>query len=344
MGATAQKTMNVAAATKTLEGMFDRIDALISQDNVVSEDELKKVFGESASEFLAFCDKDSDKKLTKDEFTSGILGNSEGMSQEEFDATWVQRMEGVVKSAEKRKAERTAVLQSDLSAVKEQYTEQNGKDAGTLVYFAGLRSRGEPCRMIAAYGGISMKDELLTFEQWGERKSEAIPFMPYIVQPDGSNLFETEDVLKHLAVMGGRFVVDDKTAELCHRANNPPLFIADPYLNMPEEAWAGFGLPSKAEWISMVIPELKKLATELGDAPFFAGEKPGYGEAFIWHNIENAVLAAKDEISAGVGEEVMAKLMGFHGRFAELPGIKEYLAARPKQFGAPGSLASTLNA
>merc|ERR1711918_788 len=90
---------------------------------------------------------------------------------------------------------------------------------------------------------------------------------------------ETEDVLKHLAELRGKFVMDDKAKELCHRANNPPLFIADPYLNMPEEAWAGFSLPSKADWIASAIPEYKKLAEELGDGPFFCGETPGYGEA-----------------------------------------------------------------
>jgi len=219
-------------------------------------------------------------------------------------------------------------------------TEQ--KNAGTLVYFAGLRSRGEPCRIIAAYGNIAMKDESLTNDQWGERKSKDIPYMPYIVQPDGKNLFETEDVLKHLAVMGGKFVVDDKTAALCKKANSPPMFIVDPYLNLPEGAWASFGLPSKADWIASVVPVLKELAKELGAGPFFAGEKPGYGEAFIWHNLDNQILCAKDEIAAGVGEEDWKKLTDFHEKFAALPGVKDYLAKRPKQFGAPDSLASTL--
>jgi len=314
--------MDAAAAKTTLEGLFDRIDALINQDGQASYEELQAVFGEHADEFLKFCDKDDDKKLTKDEFTGGILKDCDGMSQEDFNANWAERMEGVVKAAEDNKAAEAP--------------------ARTLVYFAGLRSRGEPCRIIAAYGGVALENEELTFDQWGERKSEAIPYMPYIKQPDGSNLFETEDVLKHLAELGGKFVMDDKAKELCHRANNPPLFIADPYLNMPEEAWAGFSLPSKADWIASAIPEYKKLAEELGDGPFFCGETPGYGEAFIWHNIENGMLVAKAEISEGVGEEAMAKLLGFHERFAALDGVKEYLANRPQKFGAPGSLASTL--
>ena len=72
--------------------------------------------------------------------------------------------------------------------------EKEHKDAGTLVYFAGLRSRREPCRMIAAYGDISIKDELLTFDKRDKLKSDEVPCMPFIRTPDESNLFETEDI------------------------------------------------------------------------------------------------------------------------------------------------------
>merc|ERR1711904_321907 len=153
------------------------------------------------------------------------------------------------------------------------------KDAGTLVYFAGFRSRGEPCRIVAAYGGITMKDELLTPEQWGERKSDKCPHLPYISKPDGSTLHET-----------------------------------------------------------MIAPELKKLAEELGDKKFFAGDTPGYGEAFLWHNLNNIKTCCHDEVCTAVGDEaVMKKLIEYHDRFAALPGIKEYLAGRSQKCGAPGS-------
>merc|ERR1712023_538019 len=167
--------------------------------------------------------------------------------------------------------------------------------------------------------------------------------MPFIEQNDGTNMFETEDICKHLAVMGGKFVVDAQQEKLCHTANSHPMQTADPYLNMPEAAWEGFKLPPKADWIKEVAPVLKELAAELGAGPFFAGSTPGYGEAFIWQNIDNQMLVAHDEIAELVGEEDVKKLKAFHQAFAALPGIKEYLDGRPKQFGAPGSKASTLN-
>merc|ERR1711924_284959 len=116
MGKNVITEMDSAAAKVTLEGLFDRIDALITKDGQASYEELTAVFGEHAEEFLKFCDKDTDKKLTKDEFTSGILGDCDGMSQEDFDTNWANRMEGVVAAAEaKQTAEAPAAAAEVIS-------------------------------------------------------------------------------------------------------------------------------------------------------------------------------------------------------------------------------------
>ena len=76
------------------------------------------------------------------------------------------------------------------------------------------------------------------------------------------------------------------------------------------------------------------------DGPFFAGEVPGYGEAFIWHNLDNCFALAKAEIAETVGEEGTAQLQAFYDAFAALDGVKEYLAGRPTVWGVPGSKAN----
>jgi glutathione S-transferase len=217
------------------------------------------------------------------------------------------------------------------------------KNVGKMVYFGGARSRGEPTQIIAAYEGLTMEAELIDFEEWGKRKSDKIPYMPYIEQPDGSIMLDTEVILKHLAVTGGKFVVDDKTADLAHRGNSAPLFLTDPYVNAPAGQEAAFGAPDPKEtWLEQVKPEWKKLAEELGDGPFFAGEKPGYGEAFIWHNIDQGMILDKAAMTEACGEEGMKKLEAWHAKFAALDGVKDYLAKRPKKFGFPDSFASKL--
>merc|ERR1719160_1593120 len=104
--------MDKDAAKATLEGLFDRIDALIKKDGEASKAEL-------AGEFLKFCDKDADEKLTKDEFTSGILNDCGDMSQEDFDSNWAERMEGVVKAAEEKKAAEAPAAEEAAPAAEE---------------------------------------------------------------------------------------------------------------------------------------------------------------------------------------------------------------------------------
>ena len=55
--------------------------------------------------------------------------------------------------------------------------------------------------------------ELIDFEEWGARKSEQTPFMPYITNPDGSIMIDTPVIAKHLATLGGKFVIDEKQDE-----------------------------------------------------------------------------------------------------------------------------------
>merc|ERR1711998_738030 len=95
-----------AAAIAAMSAMFDRIDAIVNKDGSVSKEELTAVFGEHAAEFLKFCDADGDTKLTKDEFTNGIIGDckSTGMDMATFNAEWADRMEAAVKAAEDAKA------------------------------------------------------------------------------------------------------------------------------------------------------------------------------------------------------------------------------------------------
>merc|ERR1739848_594707 len=80
--------------------LFDRIDAIVTKDGTASKEELTAVFGEHAEEFLKFCDDDSDKKLTKEEFVNGIVADAKEMSDDDFNTNWVERMNGVVAAAE----------------------------------------------------------------------------------------------------------------------------------------------------------------------------------------------------------------------------------------------------
>ena len=108
--------------------------------------------------------------------------------------------------------------------------------------------------------------------------------------------------------------------------------------NLPDQG-ASFGVPPVAEWKPAAAAVLKDYAAKLGDGPFFAGASPGYAEPFIWHNLDNCFGIDKPGFTELVGAEEMAKLEAFYAKFAELDGVKDYLAKRPTTWGMPGSYA-----
>ena len=100
-------------------------------------------------------------------------------------------------------------------------------------------------------------------------------------------------------------------------------------------------MPPVEDWKKAAAEVLKDYATRLGDGPFFAGAAPGYGEAYVFHNLDNCFgLGASPGWAALVGEEAAAKLKAFYDAFAALDGVKEYLEKRKERtYGMPGSFA-----
>ena len=216
------------------------------------------------------------------------------------------------------------------------------KAVGKMTYFQGLRSRGEVVQIVAAFEGLNMDVELIDFTEWGNRKGTIAPCLPYITQPDGSVMTETGVISKHLATVGGKLVVDDKQDALFEIANGPPIQLADPTYNMPGGAGGGAGAngSNMEEGMKATAEVLKDYVAKLGAGPYFAGEKPGYAEAFVWHNLDNCFAIDKKGFAALLGDEAVDKLQAFYDKFATIDAVKEYLANRPKQWGVPGSLAN----
>lgn len=218
--------------------------------------------------------------------------------------------------------------------------------AGTVTYFYPVRSRGEPVQMCIAYGGVDMNVEMISFDEWFKRKGDKYPFLPYITLPDGSIMLETCVILKHIAQLGQKFVINAEQDELCKIANGPPIQTADPTFNLPGGGGRDkAGQPEYDEWFKATGDVLKLYAAKLGAGPFFAGATPGYAEPFVWHNLDNCFGIDKEAFATYIGEEAMGKLMAFYEAFAALEGIKQYLEKRPifpgdGKWGLPGSRAN----
>jgi len=224
--------------------------------------------------------------------------------------------------------------------------------AYTMVYF-GLRSRGEPPRLVAAYSGVTIENKALSPEEWGAFKADGakpeeertdnkagIQSLPYVIHPDGKMQAETLDVMQIFATAGGRMVDDADTRAIGDNANSIANFI-DPYLNLDQATRDAFGITTpQNEAFAQAAEAFKEFATTLGDKAFFAGDMPGYGEAFVFHNIDNAKSIEKDGSTkwAELVGDGWATLEKYHANFAGQPGVKEYLEARGDKCGMPGSI------
>eukprot|EP00658_Telonema_sp_P-2_P005946 TRINITY_DN12242_c0_g1_i8.p3 TRINITY_DN12242_c0_g1~~TRINITY_DN12242_c0_g1_i8.p3 ORF type:complete len:138 (+),score=36.33 TRINITY_DN12242_c0_g1_i8:220-633(+) len=74
----------------SLTSMFNLID--VSQSGSLDRAELSAAFGIHSEEFLSHLDDNHDQKLSCDEFVAGIADFCKHLSDEEFQAQWLDRM------------------------------------------------------------------------------------------------------------------------------------------------------------------------------------------------------------------------------------------------------------
>merc|ERR1740130_105678 len=79
-----------AKATASLAELFAKVDA--NSNGKLEYSELARVFGDFADQFLEFCDQDKDKEITCEEWTAAIIKDTADLSEEDFEAMWITRM------------------------------------------------------------------------------------------------------------------------------------------------------------------------------------------------------------------------------------------------------------
>jgi len=115
--------------------------------------EMKAVFGDHAAEFLRFCDKDDDKSLTCDEFTTGIVGDTGDMSDEDFQAQWLDRMSSCIADRDASGGE-NVTTKDHIMAIIAAATED--KDAVTFPYGSDSKLSSGLCTQVTLPGGFTL--------------------------------------------------------------------------------------------------------------------------------------------------------------------------------------------
>ena len=209
---------------------------------------------------------------------------------------------------------------------------------GTLIYF-NFRARGEPPRLVAAYAGLNLSQDIFTMSEWGHYKPRMPKGqVPVLSLPDGAMMPEMNDICKYLAQLpspaGRQLVVDDRQDSIMCAVNGDLLDRVGHITNMYPTIHAVHEQASVREQATQF---LLQFSTMLTGADFFGGATPGYGELGLWYLVEDCLLVVPDLL-----DHLEPHLKQWYARVADLPGLAEYLASRPQvgdgTYGMPGSI------
>eukprot|EP00286_Rhodomonas_abbreviata_P009552 CAMPEP_0181333668 /NCGR_PEP_ID=MMETSP1101-20121128/25805_1 /TAXON_ID=46948 /ORGANISM="Rhodomonas abbreviata, Strain Caron Lab Isolate" /LENGTH=230 /DNA_ID=CAMNT_0023443505 /DNA_START=38 /DNA_END=727 /DNA_ORIENTATION=- len=223
-------------------------------------------------------------------------------------------------------------------------------NVGEIWYFA-LRARAEPLRMLASHAKLAYTDRIITFPEWGELKATCPGGgLPVLKLPSGELMGESGDILLHIAKQAPPELqlvpADEKLAAaatlMYTTINTPPVGMVNPLNNWFSAEESAAKLP---EALPPIFAKLAGLTDALkDDKPFFGGDKPHWAEFGLFHILNNLKnLKGGNDGLRQLGE----KWVRWYANFGELPGVKEYVANRPRsgtgETGKEGSLMATTN-
>eukprot|EP00457_Paulinella_chromatophora_P014294 gb/GEZN01014698.1/.p1 GENE.gb/GEZN01014698.1/~~gb/GEZN01014698.1/.p1 ORF type:complete len:245 (-),score=30.50 gb/GEZN01014698.1/:149-883(-) len=192
-----------------------------------------------------------------------------------------------------------------------------------LYYFAGLRARAEPLRIMYKYKKVNFEDILITFTEWPAlQASHKFPFdqLP-VLQVDGYMVAESAACARLAATQLGLISSDPFQAavqDMLYQLGEE-MSTLNPVVNsfITEES-------ERSKRIATASKKLPFLAEQLHKAgeKFFGGESPLYSDFQIWHHVDLLLL-----LSINCLDQYPA-LKAWYRRVAGLPGVKEYLAER----------------
>jgi len=203
-----------------------------------------------------------------------------------------------------------------------------------VLYFP-THGRAEPIRLLLALSGKPWTNVEITREKWGAMKAEMpLGQTPVLVERDehGTRMIpQSQAILRHLA----------RTLGLAGRTEEETL-AADIAAEAALDANAGLGPlvygPGRgdraafAKQFDEVWPvHGKRLATLLqrapGQAGFFAGDAPTWGDVMVFQTLHSVVSLSPTSLDA------FPTLRAFADRMAALPQWAAYLASRPVHEG-----------
>eukprot|EP00966_Prymnesium_polylepis_P019234 443564-Prymnesium_polylepis.2 len=208
-----------------------------------------------------------------------------------------------------------------------------------ICYFP-TQGRAEAMRMILEYGAIPYTDCSVADyfgERWRYGAKERAPLgtLP-IMDIDGDVIAQSGAMVRFAASLVPGLVPDDPLARarcemICEAGAELTVKDSNRNVNALVNVYKGDEFDEmKATfmaWAPGFLPHLARQIPRNGDGPFFFGDKPLFCDFVVYAALDNTRL-----VEPALVEE-HASLRDFMRAFEALPGVAEYLAARPKLVG-----------
>ena len=198
-----------------------------------------------------------------------------------------------------------------------------------ILHYLPVRARGEPIRMILAYGRIPYDDVIISFENWATAKADKVRFpfgqVPAMTLPSGLNIAQSGAITRYVAKLANIYPEDPERAakadmiqELGMEMNpiNPVLnwfpVDSDSYNSMHTSYFAAFA------------GRMEAVVAVLGNDKYFGGDnQPCHADFILFHLLDVTTTVKPDAL------ESFPVLQRWMADMNAIPQLQEYLAQRP---------------
>ena len=199
-----------------------------------------------------------------------------------------------------------------------------------LIYF-NLRALAESPQMMMHYAGVKYRYEM-AWDYYGKPWSEAkpeVPFgqLPVLVVNDTVHIWQSGAIVRYLAKLAGFMPGDPVIAAQVDAVFEQTQELFAP-LNPTVNVKTGEEhLKFKTMFLSSFPGILENFARQLElneDGAYFFGSQPYYCDFSAYHHFSLATILQQDILNA------FPSILDFMAAVENLPGVKEYLASRPR--------------
>ena len=199
-----------------------------------------------------------------------------------------------------------------------------------LIYF-NLRALAEPPQMMMHNAGVKYRYEMAWDyygKPWSEAKLEvAFGQLPVLVVNDTVHIWQSGAIVRYLAKLAGFMPADPLLAAQVDAVFEQTQELFDP-LNPTVNVKIGEEhLKFKTMFLSSFPGILKNFARQLElneDGAYFFGSQPYYCDFSAYHHFSLATILQQDILNS------FPSILDFMRAVENLPGVKEYLASRPR--------------